>query len=182
MVAARVPPPEEAPPRYLQTRWIDQRLWIGPFLVPDRPFLVHPPCRVCRGAVFYEDGSFRCLHCSREHAVLAIRSDGRILQLGVATQSSVRTVRELPFRHRNLRAASRRAGATGFAARVLKLVPSAPAAHAVVEELATRLGARRDQVRSALDQLAELGLVEPFSYAGGYRQGWRRPAMSTEDS
>lgn len=170
--------PSSSPTRELATRWIAQRLWIGPFLVPDRPFLVHPPCRACGGAVFYDEGQFRCLHCSRDHAVAAISATGRVLELALQGAAPRPAVRQLPLAYRAARARSRQEGVTGFQARVLRLVPRDPSAHVVVETLVGHLAVSRGQVRAALDELTRLGLLEQFTFAGGYRCGWRRPPPS----
>lgn len=181
MVAATAVPPFPSPTSQLAVRWIAQRLWIGPFLVPEHPFLVHPPCLVCSGAVFYDEGMFRCLHCSREHLVAAISQDGRILELALQGPNARPTVRQLPLAYRDARARSKREGVTGFQARVLKLVPRTPGGYAAVETLVARLGSSRTQVRQALDELTRLGLLEQFSFAGGYRAGWRRRQPPQED-
>lgn len=181
MVAAPALPPS-SPTRELAVRWIAQRLWIGPFLVPEHPFLVHPPCRACGGAVFCEDGAFRCLHCGRDHVVAAVSQDGRVLELALQGAAPRPTVRQLPLAYRAAREQSRREGVTGFAARVLRLVPRDPNAHVVVESLVAHLAVSRAQVRAALDELTRLGLLEQFAFAGGYRAGWRRPIHDPTES
>lgn len=178
MVAFPAAPPSH-PTSSLPTRWIAQRLWIGPFLVPDRPFLIHPPCLVCRGAIFHDDGVFRCLHCGREHLITAIRHDGRATGLELQDSRDRPSGRQLPSAYRDARARSKQEGITGFQARVFKLVPRTRGSQVVVESLVHHLGVSRGQVRSALDALTGLGLLEQVVYAGGYRAAWRR--LSTEE-
>jgi len=57
---------------------------------------------------------------------------------------------------------------------VFKLIPRTPGTQIVVESLVHHLGVSRGQVRSALDELTRLGLLEQVAYAGGYRAAWRR--------
>lgn len=183
MVAAPATPPYPSSASVLPVRWIAQRLWIGPFLVPEHPFLVHPPCLACRGAVFYDEGSFRCLHCGREHQVAAISRDGRVVELALQGPAARPTVRQLPLAYRDARARSKQEGVTGFQARVLKLIPRDLNAYVVVETLVAHLAVSRAQVRAALDELTRLGLIEQFAFAGGYRAGWRRvPNALPEES
>jgi len=97
MVAApALPPSHRTVP--LPIRWIAQKLWIGPFLVPDRPFFIHPPCLVCHGAIAHDDGVFRCLFCGREHLITMIRHDGRVTGLELQDQRERPTGRQLPSR------------------------------------------------------------------------------------
>lgn len=178
MVAAPALPPTAPGSPLLAVRWVAQRLWIGPFLVPDYPFFVRPPCCVCRGPVFHDDGSFRCFMCAREHVVAAITGDGRVSSLALQGAVPTSTVRRLPLAHRDARARSRREGVTGFQARILRLVPREQDSHVAVETLVGHLAAPRGEIRRALDQLTDLGLLERFAFAGGYRSGWRRPSRA----
>ena len=72
-------------------------------------------------------------------------------------------------------------GLTGLCARILKLVPPGPDDYVVVETLAVTLQVHREDVRAALFALVEQELVEPFTFAQGYRTGWRRAPSPPED-
>jgi biotin operon repressor len=168
------PPPTE--PRPPQQRWYGGRLWVGPFLVPDHPFLLHPPCPCCNGPVYHDTGDFRCLHCGRDMLILAISPTGRVIGLAPRQGGVPALTRIAPKQARETyRALSRADGTNGLQARVLRLLPQGES-YAVVETLATTLSVRRSQVRVALEQLEAQGLVCRHVYAAGYRTGWRRLA------
>jgi biotin operon repressor len=163
----------ESPP--LRQRWREGRLWVGTFCVPDRPFLVHAPCPCCGGAVYHDEGDFRCMLCARDLAIAELSRDGRVLALAPRQGAAPVLVRIAPKQTRETyRALSRLDGATGLQARVLRLLPSGSERYAVVETVATTLSVRRSHVRVALEQLEAQGLVERYVYAAGYRTGWRR--------
>ena len=172
---APAPPPDRRTYDALRPIIKNGRFWFGAFLVPDRPFLVHTRCPRCGGAVFCEDGDLRCLMCARSLRVTGMTPSGRVTALDVLPSAPPELTRVAPgqshWTHRRL---SKVDGTVGLAARALKLVPGGDDRYVVVETIATTLQAHRDDVRTALGELQALGLVESFSFASGYRTGWRR--------
>jgi hypothetical protein len=154
------------------------RLYVGPFLVPDRPFLLPSPCPICSGVTYYDDGEFRCLLCARELRVAAISPEGRVEMLAPLEQAvPVGPVRVATGQYRRTaRALSKADGVTGLGARVLRLVPYGPTSYAVVEQISRVLSIRREHARDALDRLESQGQVERFTFNSGYRVGYRRVA------
>jgi hypothetical protein len=166
------PPLQPPPPAHTRR---EGRLYIGRFLVPDRPFLLPRPCPACSGPALYDDGDLKCLWCARELIVEEVSPQGRVRALGLRHPATVALVRIAPGQtRRTARALSRADGATGLQARVLRLVPQGPDAYTVVEAISRTLAIRRELVRSALDALESHGLVERFAFNAGYRIGWRR--------
>jgi len=151
------------------------RLFVGRFLVPEDTFFLSAPCPACGGPAVHDEGDLRCLLCSRELLVAEISPTGRVLALGLARPKDAVLVRVASGQtRRTARAISRDDGSTGLAARVLRLVPTDANTYIVVEALSRALAVRRDLVRHALDGLESQGLVERFTFQGGYRVGWRR--------
>lgn len=170
MVAAATPAP--APPRY---RRVNGRLWIGPYLVPDHPFVVGEPCPICGGAALHDEGEIRCLMCARELVVESLGPGGRVTGLALRHPGQAELVRvNRGQSRRTARALSKAEGLTGLQARILRQLPAGDTEHAVVETIATAVSMPRTVVRGALEAMAVTGLVERFEFAGGYRVGWRR--------
>lgn len=156
------------------------RLYVGPFLVPERQFLLAVLCPACLGATYFDDGDFKCLLCARELLVGSISPDGRVQELELRhPRESTGPIRVASGQtRRTARALSKDDGATGLQARVLRLVPYGPDGHTVVEQVSRTLSVRREQVRGALDRLETHGLVERFAFNSGYRIGYRRVPSS----
>lgn len=175
MVAAALP----VPPAHVRR---EGRLYVGRFLVPDRPFLLPAPCPACDGPAFHDDGDLKCLLCGRELTVIALSSRGRVQALGLRRPSDAPLMRVAPgATRRNARVLSRSEGGTGLQARVLKLVPHGPTQYTVVEAVTRALSVRRELVRAALDGLESAGLVERFDFNQGYRIGYRRTGQPRQE-
>jgi Fic family protein len=108
---------------------------------------------------------------------------GRVTALEAAQKAVPTLVRvQTGLQRRTNRHLSKIDGLTGLCARILKLVPSGPQEYVVVETLAVTLQVHREDVRAALTALVSQGLVEPFTFAQGYRTGWRRVTSPREES
>jgi len=163
-------------------RSTDGRVWVGRFQVPQGTFLLGLLCPCCAGAALCDEGDIRCLLCARELRIAAMSDTGRVLALqpsGTAAPTLVRV--QTGLSRRTNRHLSKIDGLTGLCARILKLVPSGPDDYVVVETLAVALQVHREDVRAALSALVDQELVEPFTFAQGYRTGWRRPPSPEGD-
>jgi hypothetical protein len=176
--AALAPPSLVAvsgPPGALAVRRHNGRVWLGGFLVPEVSFVIAAPCPACGGPILCDDGDLQCMHCAREMVAAELTYDGRIVAVALGRGQPPALVRVAPGQHRwTHRRLSKIDGQNGLCARVLKLVPKDPEEHVVVETLATALAVSRDEVRQALARLVEQKLVERFTFASGYRTGFRR--------
>lgn len=176
--AASAPPSlvsMSGPPGALSVRRQGGRVWLGNFLIPQITFVIRAPCPACQGPVLCDDGDFRCLHCARDMVVAELTYDGRITAVTVGDGQAPTLVRVAPGQQRWIhRRMSKVDGENGLCARVLKLVPQDPEQYTVVEAIATTLNVSRDEVRSALAKLIGQKLIERFTFASGYRTGFRR--------
>jgi hypothetical protein len=160
----------------------DGRAWVGQFLIPQGTFLLGLLCPICDGAALCDEGDIRCLLCSRELRIVAMTTAGRVLALSPSATAAPTLVRvQTGLSRRTNRHLSKIDGLTGLCARIFKLVPPGPHDYVVVETLAVALQVHREDVRAALSALVDQGLVEPFTFAQGYRTGWRRVTSPPED-
>ena len=176
-VAALAPPSlgsVSGPPGALSVQRRAGRIWLGNFLVPEVSFVIKAPCPACDGPVLCDQGDLQCMHCAREMVASEVSYNGRITAVLLGRNQPAALVRVAPGQSRwTHRRMSKIDSQNGLCARVLKLTPRGPE-YTVVESLATTLAVSRDEVRSALARLVEQKLVERFTFASGYRTGFRR--------
>jgi hypothetical protein len=175
--AAPAPPSLVAvsgPPGALSVRREGGRVWLGSFLIPEVSFVIKAPCPVCDGPVLCDQGDLQCMHCAREMVASEVTYNGRITAVLLGRNQPPTLVRVAPGQSRWIhRRLSKGESQNGLCARVLKLTPPGPE-YTVVESLATTLAVSRDEIRQALARLVEQKLVERFTFASGYRTGFRR--------
>jgi uncharacterized Zn finger protein (UPF0148 family) len=144
------------------------------FVVPERTTMLHARCPSCNGNTYAEHGEIHCMMCNRHLHVSEVSPQGRVTKLSILQIVPRLSRAGYGERSRSARGIARdEGGQTGMAARVLSRIPDAPQ-YAVVEKIARSVSCTREDVREILTKLEKRGLVERFTFAGGYRTGWRR--------
>jgi hypothetical protein len=152
------------------------RLGASIFVIPDTTTMLHARCPACSGNTYASHGEIHCMMCCRRLHVLHVSDTGRIMELSILHTVPKLSRAGYGERARAARGVARQAnGQIGLAARVLSCIPDAESPeYAVVERLARRMAVTREDIRDVLAKLEHKGLVERFSFRGGYRVGWRR--------